>query len=239
MLGNRFWHRYSRGERNVTLLLSLIVLFVLYPISVELGVVRFYRLAFVLELILASISFGTTKRHRRLVVGLGVPAIVLQMVAFSSPTRFSLLIAAVATLLFIGFVTVIVYRTVMARGRVTADKLAAAVNVYLLLGLAWAIAYGVIASFDQAAFTATAMDFHTLEEYVAFGAEFVFIYVSFVTLTPLGYGDTLPMTPIAQTAAWMEAVVGQLFVAVTLARLVGMFGREDEFRMPRSKSDPD
>jgi len=49
----------------------------------------------------------------------------------------------------------------------------------------------------------------------------------------------LPMTPIAQTAAWMEAVVGQLFVAVTLARLVGMFGRNEEFRLPRREDDPD
>ncbi|MGB5295559.1 MAG: potassium channel family protein [Thermoanaerobaculia bacterium] len=239
MLGDRFWHRYSRGERNVTLLLSLIVLFVLYPISVELGVVRFYRLVFVVELILASISLGTTKGHRRLGVGLGVPAIALQVVAFSAPSRVSLLIAAIATLLFIGFVIVIVYRAVMASGRVTVDKLAAAVNVYLLLGLAWAIVYGVIASFDHTAFAGNAIDFHTLEEYVSFGAEFVFIYFSFVTLTTLGYGDILPMTSAAQTAAWMEAVVGQLFMAVTLARLVGMFGKNEEFRLPRSESDSD
>lgn len=239
MLGDRFWHRYSREERNVTLLLSLIVLFMLYPISVELGMVRFYRLVFVVELILASISLGTTKGHRRLGLGLGIPAIVLQVFAFSAPSRISLLIAAIATLLFIGFVIVIVYRAVMASGRVTVDKLAAAVNVYLLLGLAWAIVYGVIASFEGTAFSGNAMDINTLEEYVSLGAEFFFIYFSFVTLTTLGYGDTLPMTPIAQTAAWMEAVVGQLFVAVTLARLVGMFGKNEEFRMPRTESDPD
>ena len=239
MLGDRFWHRYSRGEPNITLLFSLIVLFVLFPVMVELGAVRFYRLAFVGELILASIGLGATKANRRMALGLGVPAIVLQMVAFSAPSRISLLIAAIATLLFIGFVTVIVYRMVMASGRVTVDKLAAAVNVYLLLGLAWAIVYGVIASFEGTAFSGNAMDFHTLEEYVSLGAEFFFIYFSFVTLTTLGYGDTLPMTPIAQTAAWMEAVVGQLFVAVTLARLVGMFGRNEEFRLPRREDDPD
>lgn len=239
MLGDRFWHRYSRGERNVTLLLSLIVLFILYPISVELGVVRFYRLAFVVELILASLNLGTTRSNRRFSLILGVPAILLQMVAYSAPNPVSLLVAAISSLLFIGFVIVNVYRTVLAPGRVTVDKLAAAVNVYLLLGLAWAIGYGVIAAFDQTAFTANAMDFTTLEEYVNFGAEFFFIYFSFVTLTTLGYGDMLPMTPIAQTATWMEAVVGQLFVAVTLARLVGMFGRTDEFRMPRGESDAD
>jgi hypothetical protein len=239
MLGDRFWHRYSRGEPNVTLLFSLIVLFVLYPIMVELGAVRFYRLAFVIELILASVGLAATKANRRKAVVLGIPAILLQIVAFSSPTRFSLLIAAIATLLFIGFVIAIVYGAVMARGRVTVDKLAAAVNVYLLLGLAWAIVYGVIASFEGAAFSANAINFHTLEEYVSLGAEFFFIYFSFVTLTTLGYGDMVPMTPTAQTAAWMEAVVGQLFVAVTLARLVGMFGKNEDFQMPRSESDPD
>jgi len=239
MLGNRFWHRYSREERNVTLLFSLIVLFMLFPISVELGMVRFYRLVFVVELILASISLGTTKANRRMTLILGVPAILLQMVAYSAPSPISLLVAAISSLLFIGFVIAIVYRTVLAPGRVSVDKLAAAVNVYLLLGLAWAIGYGVIAAFDQTAFTANVMDFHTLEEYVDFGAEFFFIYFSFVTLTTLGYGDMLPMTPIAQTAAWMEAVVGQLFVAVTLARLVGMFGRDDSYRLPSGENDPD
>ena len=239
MLGDRFWHRYSRGEPNVTLLLSLIVLFVLYPVMVELGAVRFYRLAFVGELILASIGLGVTKANRRITWILGVPAILLQMVAYATPTRISLLIAAVATLLFIGFVIAIVYRMVMARGRVTVDKLAAAVNVYLLLGLAWAIAYGVIATLDYGGFTTSTINFETLEEYVELGAEFTFIYFSFVTLTTLGYGDMLPMTPIAQTAAWMEAVVGQLFVAVTIARLVGMFGKDGDFRLPRSETDPD
>ncbi|MGB5401481.1 MAG: hypothetical protein WBO71_14820, partial [Thermoanaerobaculia bacterium] len=163
MLGDRFWHRYSREERNVTLLFSLIALFVLYPISVEFGVVRFYRLAFVVELILASINLGTTKANRQRTLTLGVPAILLQMVAYSAPSPISLLVAAVSSLLFIGFVIAIVYRTVLAPGRVTVDKLAAAVNVYLLLGLAWAIVYGVIASFDHTAFAGNAIDFQTLE----------------------------------------------------------------------------
>ena len=239
MLGDRFWHRYSLGEHNVTLLLSLVVLFMLYPVSVEFEVVRFYRLAFAVELIVASLALTTTKANRRLALALGIPAILLQVVVHSIPTPILLLVAAISSLLFIGFVIAIVYRTVLEPGRVTLDKLAGAVNVYLLLGLAWAISYGVIAAFDQTAFTANAMDFHTLEEYVNLGAEFFFIYFSFVTLTTLGYGDMLPMTPIAQTATWMEAVVGQLFVAVTIARLVGMFGKDENFRLPRAKSDLD
>lgn len=239
MLGYRFLHRYSQGDRNVTLLISLVVLFVLYPVMLEFGAVRFYRLIFVGELILASLNLGTTQRHRRMAWMLGSPAIILQIVAFSSPSRLSLLVAAISTQLFLIFVIVVVYRTVLAPGSVAVDKLAAAVNVYFLLGLAWAIAYGLIATFDHGAFSAATVDFQTLEEYVDYGAEFVFVYFSFVTLTTLGYGDILPVVPAAQTAAWMEAVVGQLFVAVTLARLVGMFGRDDSYRLPSGENDPD
>ena len=54
------------------------------------------------------------------------------------------------------------------------------------------------------------------------GDEYAFIYYSFVTLTTLGYGDITPLSAFARTFAWMEAVVGQLFLAVLVARMVGL-----------------
>jgi hypothetical protein len=239
MLGDRVWHRYSRENLNVSLLVSLVVLFLLYPVMVELGLVRFYRWVFIFELILASFAMASTWAHRNLAVALGAPAILFQMVAYSLPSRLSLGMAALATLVFLVYVIIVVYRLLLAPGVVTGDKLAAAVNVYLLLGLAWAIAYGVIATLDYGAFTTSTIKFETLEEYVELGAEFVFIYFSFVTITTLGYGDVLPVTPIAQTAAWTEAVVGQLFVAVTIARLVGLLGRRDVMGSRKHQDDRD
>jgi voltage-gated potassium channel Kch len=49
-----------------------------------------------------------------------------------------------------------------------------------------------------------------------------FIYYSFVTLTTLGYGDIVPVSPHARALSSLEAVIGQLFIAVLIARLVGM-----------------
>ena len=49
------------------------------------------------------------------------------------------------------------------------------------------------------------------------------LYYSFVTLTTLGYGDITPIHPVARTLAYLEAVIGQLYIAVLIASLVGRY----------------
>ena len=58
----------------------------------------------------------------------------------------------------------------------------------------------------------------------------LFLYLSLVTLSSVGYGDIIPVTPPARMIAALEAVVGQLYLAVFLARLVGlhMSSRQDD-----------
>ena len=50
----------------------------------------------------------------------------------------------------------------------------------------------------------------------------LFLYYSFVTLTTLGYGDITPLTPPARAFSYVEAILGQIFVAVSIARIVGL-----------------
>ena len=52
-----------------------------------------------------------------------------------------------------------------------------------------------------------------------------FLYYSFVTLTTLGYGDITPVHPVARMLSYLEAVIGQLYLAVLVASLVGRYGR--------------
>jgi len=56
------------------------------------------------------------------------------------------------------------------------------------------------------------------------GAQFSeLMYFSFVTIPSLSYGDITPLKPIARTFAYLEAIVGQFYVAVLVAWLVGMY----------------
>ena len=56
------------------------------------------------------------------------------------------------------------------------------------------------------------------------------LYFSFATLTTLGYGDILPLSPIARGLASVEAVAGTFFTAVLVARLVGAYGSDADVR---------
>ena len=98
---------------------------------------------------------------------------------------------------------------------ISAEQIYAALSAYLLAGLCfgvlhWAIETAWPGSFVEAARSgSTGLSLSTA------------IYYSFVTLATLGYGDVVPRTEVARGVAVLEAVGGQLYVAVTVARLVG------------------
>jgi len=92
-----------------------------------------------------------------------------------------------------------------------------AVNVYILTGLLFAFLYAGVATFDPSAFTGKFMDSPLRDQLYGF------VYFSFVTLTTLGYGDLTPNNIIVGTLTYMEALFGQLYVAIMIVRLVGLY----------------
>ncbi len=208
---------FARG-RHLPLLLALSALFLLYPLMVELGHLRFFRFVFVMVLVFAGYSLGGEKKHLWIAVALGGPAAIGQLVAFAAPGGKAPVVATVLALLFMAYTTAVVMRSVLEPGRVTGDKIAGAISAYLLLGLLWAIAGGLLELLVPGSFNSPA----AIDLDSGAAAEYAFIYYSFTTLTTLGYGDITPANPWSETLAWTEAVVGQLFIAILIARLVGL-----------------
>ncbi len=204
--------------RFLPFLVSLVLLFVLYPVMLEFGYARLFRLAFMVVLATAVYSLGRTKRTLAVALLLGVPALATQSLAYWAPGQATLVAATVATMLFLGFVVVVMLATVLGAGEVTADRIAGAISVFLLLGLLWTTAYSLVALADPESFRGLG-----LGEGLAEGQEYGFIYYSFVTLTTLGYGDIGPLSDHARSLAIAEAVIGQLYLVVLVASLVGMY----------------
>jgi len=128
------------------------------------------------------------------------------------------ILTAALSLGYLGFLLAMVAAQVFGEGRVTGHRIRGAIVIYLLLGALWAILYQVVALTIPGAFR--------LPEGIAGGdretLQRLLTYFSFITLTTTGYGDITPVHPVARTLVMFEALVGQLYPAITLARLVSL-----------------
>ena len=112
---------------------------------------------------------------------------------------------------------------IYSQQRVTLNKLYAAVTSYLVLGIIFALLYAIIAVNSPDAFQYTISNHLTPNKifpHPVFFSEA--LYFSFVTLGTLGYGDWVPMLGPIKMIASLEAIIGQLFIAILIARLVGI-----------------
>ena len=131
-------------------------------------------------------------------------------------------IRSAAVIVFCVYMTAHIFRDVTLAKRVTHDAICGALCVYLLLGLLWAFAYLLIAHHAPGSFNFGDRIVASVSPDDSKDMFSLMIYFSFVTLTTLGFGDISPVSPIARTACWMEAIIGQLFLATFVAGLVGM-----------------
>ena len=143
-------------------------------------------------------------------------AIVFRWMEWVVPADDQSFVREGSALLALSLITIIVATRVFASGMVTADRIMGAVALYLLLGIAWAVAYEIVALHVPGAFSTGAG--------AGTGPQRWF-YFSFVTLTTVGYGDITPTAPVTQSLATLEALVGQLYPAIILARLVSLRGK--------------
>ena len=105
---------------------------------------------------------------------------------------------------------------VYAPGRITLHRLQGAIVLYLSLAMIFASVYGLIWELISGAFANIAVPTGDQQEVA------VTLYFSLTTLTTTGYGDIVPVDPFARSLANLESVVGPLFLAITVARLVSM-----------------
>ncbi len=204
-------------ERMLTALVIIeaIELFILAPVSAVVTVPPGSFL--VVVTINVAVVLAVVWHRRRDVVAVAfatlieVAAVTLRIVLPSARTE-SLDFAAVMLLLVT--LTIGLASTVFGPGRVTVHRIVGAIAIYLNVATLFALAYRVIATLGPGRFAfphSAASPSHTLADLV---------YFSFSTLTTTGYGDIVPVDPFARSLANVEAVIGQLFPATLLARLI-------------------
>jgi hypothetical protein len=176
------------------------------------------RLLFSL-IILAGVL--TTFRQRwlhGLAIILAVASLALNWVIEVRPGVALTILSGGLNLAYLGFLLAMVAGQVFSDGPVTGHRIRGAIVIYLLLGAIWALLYQTVALTIPEAFR--------LPEGVSGGdpdaLQHLLMYFSFITLTTIGYGDITPVHPVARTLTMLEGLAGQLYPAITLARLVSL-----------------
>jgi voltage-gated potassium channel len=216
--------RKSKAGNYAFLLSGLLILFLLMPLLTIVPALA--QNAFLMRITL-QISYSSLMllgiwglRHNSNLFRYGL-ALVLLSVTFTIINIFYDSIAIeigsdIVVLVFSTGSAVIAAKHVFGASTIDRNLLFGAMCVYLLMGLIWAILYGVVLQFLPGSF-------HGMDGVNGEVPMDTLLYYSFVTLASLGYGDITPRVPLARTLAYMEAISGQLYIAVMLAGLVGLF----------------
>ncbi len=207
----------ARAMQFHYLLGSLILLLAVYPYvgAGTTGTIAFKVLS---SFVLITGVYAVSNRRRQVVIAalLAVPAFGLGWLHVITGNPVIGTAESVFTVLFYAFTALVGLSRVLGERRITTDTIYGAVSVYLLMGLTWATAYGLVESISPGSFSGIHPD-----GAFTFPA---FIYYSFVTLATLGYGDITPVTDQARSLAVLETVSGTLYIAVLIARLVAAAG---------------
>jgi voltage-gated potassium channel Kch len=211
---------------SALLLLEILAIFVALPLS-ELGVLSLRVFNMAVSLVVVA-GCAVVSRHRFALAAILV-SIVAGWVAIylreALPSVTTVYANLAANLVFLIVLTSIVGHAVFAPGRVTIHRVQGAIVIYLHLALIFSVLYLMVALFAPNAFNPP---INALER-SGFAQS---IYFSFVALTSTGYGDIVPLHPFTRSLANLEGIIGQLFPATLIARLVTL-----EFNFRKRKSD--
>ena len=207
---------------NSVLLIALLLLAVAEPFFPEETFGHAAYLILISAVLIAAV--WAASRNQRLRIAsllLALPTFVVAWVRHFVDDRFMNILFLLLAAVFLVFTAVVVLRQALGHDiAVTLDTIAGAVCVYLLLAVIWALIFSLLELVHPGSFLSDGRMLPSSSRHRAVSP--TLLYLSVVTLSTLGYGDVLPVTEQARMLAAIEAIIGQLYLAVLIARLVGI-----------------
>jgi hypothetical protein len=213
-------------DRFLFLLISLLSLILLAPLLGE-----YVNLNTLSDIIITSIFlsaiYAISKKERYFLISLLLllPVLVAIWLSHFVNTPFLRLVGNCCGILFFAFTIIIILSAIFRENEVTLDVIYGAIAVYLLMALMWAFIYEVIDTLKPNAFSVTGEALEVSRHH--------FFYYSFVTITTVGYGDITPVSLVARSFSILEMLIGQIYLVVLIARLVGINISQSIDRRPR------
>ena len=168
----------------------------------------------------AIIVISSKKIHLVIGMVLMVPTLLITWGVNFADTETMNLFSLTGSALFFCYIAGLILADILRAKMVTLDIIAAGISVYLFFGNICGFIYAIINRIDPNAFSIPEATASYLGDNLVNLSSAT--YFSFVTLTTLGYGDITPINDFARSLAFLEAAMGQIYLTVLIASLVGI-----------------
>lgn len=176
----------------------------------------------IFSVMLVASAYAVSNQRKVLIVAiiLALPAFGFWWAVRATDAPATIFAGLALSVVFFLFIIFVLLRNIVRSEYVSVGTIFGVMSVYLLIGVAWSFVYAMVELATPGAF-----DFGVLAAQLDSSAthgELRFLgYYSLVTLSTLGYGDITPVSPLARSLSALEAVAGQLYIAVLIAFMVG------------------
>jgi hypothetical protein len=217
-------------ERFLSLLIFIIAMLILGPLVEE-----FVQLSILIDILWSAIfvsaiyAVSQKKRHIVIAVLLALPMLGSIWTKYFVQHKALMVVGSLCGAAFFLFAIIQMLIFIYSHIEVTRDLIVGAAVVYLFMALMWTFIFIVVETLHPGSFN--------LPEGQGFEATRQFVYYSFVTLTTLGYGDITPISSLARSLCVLEAVIGQLYLVVQVAWLVGIHVSQSVLKKSRQDDE--
>ena len=220
--------KHTLEGRFLYLLVTILIFLGVGPILADMTGFRLLLDIFFSAILLSAIyAISQKKRDTVIAFALAIPTLLAFWLRdFTSGVAFNVT-SEIFGSLFFGHTIIVLLNFILKSPKITRHVIHAALIGYLLMGMMWASIYELIDTIEPGSFS--------LVQGWVDNPRLIYLYFSYVTLTTLGYGDITPLTAQAYSISILEAIIGQIYITVLIARLVAMqISHSGKDRQPRS-----
>ena len=181
-----------------------------------------------MTLILAIFNCEHTKWVKAIISFLAIPSLILTWLDLFSDQSIIVISFAFFTILFIFVCTTSILYDVLLKAKVTLETLRGVICAYFLVAFMFSYIYFLIEYIEPASFNINGKII-PIFPYPYYLAQM--LYLSFITLLTIGFGDIVPVKDMGQTAVVLEGIIGQFYIAILVSRLVGIYSFNSNKRL--------
>jgi Ion channel len=213
------WFRPLTGRKFALLFLFLLASLVLYPYVENGGFSYFaFRVLGSAGIVVAVYAISLRRTLLLLALLLAVPALLERMLLRQPDASVLSILNIVLSFAFDVFIVVVIFKRVFTNDEPNSETIFGALCIYLLVGFTFSSIYGMVAALQPKAFYLNPLiNLHAIPD------RFDFVYYSFATLTSLGAVGITAVSAPARSLSVIEAILGVLYLAVLIARLMGAY----------------